>query len=198
MTADRFRRAVARFDELNATDPSRVRVGDREWPRELLRADWLSEWVDVLAPDASEPLRLAARCQHLMRFSVPRSSFPVGRGGYRRWRRQAAAFHADRAAEVLREVGYDDEIVQAVATMVRKEGMNELADVQTMEDALCLSFLEHDLDALAAKHPEAKMVSILHDTWRKMSPRGQALARELAGRLSAGSQALLAAALGAS
>jgi len=195
---DRFGRAVARFDELNGTDPSRIRSGDRELPRELCRADWLSEWVKVLDPDASEPLRLAARCQHLMRFSVPRASFPEGRGGYRRWRRQAATFHAERAAEVLREVGYDEAVVNAVSAIVRKEGMHEVADVQTMEDALCLAFLEHDLDALAAKHPEAKMVRILRDTWKKMSPRGRAHARDLAGRLSAGSQALLAAALDAS
>jgi hypothetical protein len=195
MTDERFRRAVARFDELNSTDPRRIPVGDRELPRELCRADWLTEWLNVLAPDASEPLRLAARCQHLMRFSVPRSEFPAGRGGYRRWRRQAAVFHAERAAEVLREVGYDPSVVEAVSAIVRKENRTESSDVQTMEDALCLAFLEHDLDALAAAQPETKMVRILRDTWKKMSARGRALAEELGPRLSPRGQALLAAAL---
>ena len=43
-------------------------------PRELLYARWLTDWVLKLCPDASEPLRLAARCQHLCRWMVPRDS----------------------------------------------------------------------------------------------------------------------------
>jgi len=48
-----------------------------------------------------------------------------------------------------------------------------VADVQTMEAALCLVFLEFQLDDLIAKQPEAKMIGILQKTWAKMSQQGK-------------------------
>ena len=49
-----------------------------------------------------------------------------------------------------------------------------------MEDALCLVFLEHELDAFMRKYPdEAKAVDILQKTWGKMSARGHEAALAL-------------------
>jgi hypothetical protein len=114
-----------------------------------------------------------------MRWKVKRSEFSDGRAGYHAWRRHMASFHADEAERVLREIGWDDDTVAAVRRIIQKQGLREHSDVQTMEDALCLSFLEHELAAFATTQSDEKLVGILSETWRKMSPR----ARELAGEL---------------
>jgi hypothetical protein len=184
---ERFTRALAAFDRANAGDPSRELVSGVERPRELVQAERLSAWVERLEPDASEALRLAARCQHLERWKIPRSSHPEGRVGYLQWRTQLGRFHADRAAEILRAAGYGDELVDRVRRINLKQGLRSDRDVQTMEDALCLSFLEHEFDAFAAKHDDDKLVAILQKTWKKMSARGRdaALGLSVSPRLGA-------------
>ena len=62
--AERFRKAIVRFDEENAKDPNHETEDGAPHPRELTYAKRLSEWVLKLCPEASEELRLAARCQH--------------------------------------------------------------------------------------------------------------------------------------
>lgn len=188
---DRFNLAVTELRRLSAEDPSR----EQGQPRELLHADRLSEWLERIAPEASEALRLSAYCQHFLRFKWPRSRFPEGREGYLRWRKEAQVFHAAEAEKVLRTVGYGDDMVEAVRRIVQKRNLKHDRDVQVMEDVLCLSFLEHELGAFAAKHDDEKVVHILKTTWRKMSTDGQVRARELSADLPANLQTLLARAL---
>lgn len=192
----RLEAAIAAFDRLNAEDPSRVRVDGRDVPRELANARRLSEWVRELEPEPSEALLLAARCQHLMRWKVPRAKFPSGRVGYHQWRRRAAEYHAAEAGRVLASVGYDATTIEAVQRINLKQGLGKNDDVQTMEDALCLSFMEHELDEFSASQDDEKMIGILRTTWRKMSPRGRERAHLLVPELSARARELVAAALG--
>jgi hypothetical protein len=194
VTDPRFERASAEFDALNARDPVREIVNGEERPRLLVQAERLSTWVSRLDPQASEALRLAARCQHLERWKIPRTDFPEGRIGYLKWRTRLGQFHAARAAEVLKSVGYDDALVARVDRIVRKQGIATEPDTQTIEDALCLVFLEHELDAFMQKYPdENKAVDILKKTWGKMTERGHAAA--LALPLGDAAKALVARAL---
>jgi len=149
-------------------------------PRLLLQAERLARWVERLEPDASEALRLAAHCQHLERWKIPRSDFPEGRTGYLQWRTQLGRFHAARAREVLEGLGYDEATIAAVERIATKQHLRSNRDSQTMEDALCLVFLEFELADFLQKYPdEAKAIDILQKTWRKMSPRGHAAALAL-------------------
>ncbi len=173
---DRFAAAIAELDHLNAQDPNL----EHGRPRELVHSERLASWVKRIAPQASEALQLAAHCQHLMRWKLPRASFPAGREGYLRWRKQAQVFHADEAEKVMRRAGYGDDVVEGVRRIVQKRNLKQDAEVQAMEDALCLSFLEHELPAFAEKHDDDKVVHILTITWRKMSTAGQQIAMELA------------------
>jgi hypothetical protein len=151
-----------------------------ERPRLLLQAERLAAWVAKLEPHASEPLRLAAHCQHLERWKIAREEFPAGRTGYLQWRTRLGRFHAERAREVLTGLGYDDESIKAVERIVTKQNLRSNPDSQTMEDALCLVFLEFELDAFMQKYPdEAKAIDILQKTWKKMSARGHDAALEL-------------------
>jgi hypothetical protein len=176
---DRFAEAIAAFDRANAEDPVSLPAASEPRPRELLQAERLSGWVARLRPDAPEALRLAARCQHLRRWEIPRNTYPDGRIGYLEWRKALSRFHADRSTEILRSAGYDDETIERVRAINQKRGLKIDPDVQTMEDALCLVFLEYELEDFARKHPAEKVVDILRKSWRKMSDQGRAKALEL-------------------
>ncbi len=185
----RLREAFARFDEANAEDPNRVAIEGTLQPKELIYARRMTDRLDRLAPAASEALRLAARCQHIRRWTIPRGQFPAGRVGYRNWRGTLATYHADTAAAMLDDVGYDDATVGRVQALLRKEGLKSDPDVQTLEDVACLVFLEHYLAEFATQHDELKIVNILRKTLRKMSDRGRASARQL--DLASGLRALV-------
>ncbi|MYI75052.1 MAG: DUF4202 domain-containing protein, partial [Acidobacteria bacterium] len=168
----RLRAAFARFDAANAEDPNREEVAGAQQPRELVYAQRMTETLARFAPDASEAVRLAARCQHIRRWTAPRDTYPDGRDGYRRWRTDLARFHAVTAGAILREVGYGDDTVARVGALLRKERLKADPEVQLLEDVACLVFMEHYLPAFARQHDAEKLAGILRKTWRKMSPRG--------------------------
>jgi Domain of unknown function (DUF4202) len=175
----RFEAALRHFDEENAKDPNRESVGGRSVPRELLYAQWLTQWVLRLCPDASEPLRLASRCQHLCRWMVPRDSYPMTRPGYLKWREDLKRFHAGKAAEILGEVGYPEETIARVRDLNLKKNFPRDPEGRVLEDALCLVFLEHQLADLASKSTDDKVVNALRKSWNKMTPAAQALAMDI-------------------
>ena len=174
-----FHEAVARFDSENAQDPHTETAEGKPWPKELLYSQRMTRWLERLAPDAPEPLRLAARCQHLRRWEIPRSSYPMDRTGYHRWRTELARMHAERAGQILREGGYDDATIARVQSLIRKERLKQDPQVQLLEDVICLVFLESYFADFAKQHDEQKVIGILRRTWKKMSPRGQAEALKL-------------------
>jgi Domain of unknown function (DUF4202) len=176
---ERFQRALQRFDEENSRDPHQVMVDGEPHPRELLYARWLTDWISRLAPDASEILRLAARSQHLCRWMIPRDSYEMTRAGYLRWRADLKQFHAKKSAEILREIGYAEDVIQRVQDLNLKKGLGKDPECQTLEDALCLVTLQYQLSDLVAKTAPEKMIEILAKTWKKMSPAGRSFALEL-------------------
>jgi hypothetical protein len=177
--AERFNKAIHRFDAANAEDPHREVVDGVSYPKELLYAQRMTSWLDRFAPDASEALRLAVRCQHIRRWTMPRSQYPMDRRGYLQWRTALAKFHADTAADILREVGYEAALIGRVQSLLRKEGLKRDPEVQCLEDVICLVFLESYCADFARQHDTAKMLPIIRKTWEKMSPRGREVARAL-------------------
>ena len=181
MIADvaRFEAALAQFDRANAEDPNLEAAGGRTYPKELLYAQRMTERLDAFAPDASEALRLAARCQHIRRWTIPRDAYPMDRIGYKRWRSALMQFHAETAGDILRDVGYDDAIIERVQTLLQKQRLKRDPEVQTLEDVICLVFLEHYFEAFAEQHDDEKLIGILRKTWHKMSEAGHEAARTL-------------------
>ena len=175
----RFGKAVEAFDQANSKDPNSETSGGKEYPKELLYARRMSEWLDRFEPDASETLKLAARCQHIERWVIPREEYPMNRPGYLKWRNALKRYHADRAGEILNKAGYDREIIDRVRELVMKKGLKTDPEAQTLEDVVCLVFLQYYFEDFAEKHNEEKIVNILQKTWRKMSPRGQETALQL-------------------
>jgi hypothetical protein len=166
---ERFQTAVRRFDEENSHDPNSQTADGAPHPRELIYAQWLTDWVLKLCPDASEELRLAARCQHLCRWMIPRDSYPMTRPGYLKWREDLKRFHAQRAGEILRESGYPEDVVHRVQDLNLKKNFPNDPEGRVLEDALCLVFLEHQLADLAAKTADDKIITALQKSWKKMT-----------------------------
>jgi hypothetical protein len=166
----RFEQALKRFDDENGRDPNLMVVAGTARQRELVYAQWLTDWVLRLCPAASEALRLAARCQHICRWMIPRNSYPMTRAGYLRWREELKRFHAQKSTEILRELGYSEDMIARVRDLNLKKNLGEDAECQILEDALCLVTLQYQLGELIDKTEPDKMVTILQKTWKKMSP----------------------------
>ncbi|SNX86266.1 related to ABP140 - actin binding protein and AdoMet-dependent tRNA methyltransferase [Melanopsichium pennsylvanicum] len=135
-----------------------------------------------------ELLRIAARCQHLERFLTPRSTYPEGKAGYLKWRRDLYKIQADRAKQILLESGVEEQHADWVQKWVSKTELNPGKDTgdlgtQLLEDAAVLVFLQEELELFAGKHEnytEEKFVDIIKKTWRKLSK----LAKDVALKLS--------------
>jgi len=179
MDEDRLRRAIDAIDSANADDPSRIVVRGEERPKELAHAELVTEWVGRLVREPSEALLLAARAHHLRRWTIPRTSYPQGRAGYLRWRKALHEQHASDVAEILASVGYDAVTIERVQELVRKRGLGRDPEVQALEDALCLVFVETQLHDLAQRVEPEKMVGIVEKTTKKMSEPAIALALTL-------------------
>jgi hypothetical protein len=167
---DRFRRTIERIDAASAQDPH---------GKELVYSQRMSSWLDRIEPGPSEALRLAARAQHIRRWAIPRSAYPMDRIGYLTWRTTLYKFHAEEVSKILRESGYDEPTIARVASLVRKERIKSDPEAQTLEDVICLVFLENYFADFAAELDEEKVVGILRKTWKKMSERGRAEALKL-------------------
>lgn len=179
MIHERLRRAIEWIDRANGEDPERETWRGQDYPKALLYGMRMSEWLARLAPDATEAQQLAARAQHIRRWTVPRESYPATREGYLLWRSFLYRFHAEQAGAIAREVGYDEASIEAVKKMVGKRGIKHDPDVQLIEDVACLVFLEHYFPDFAKDYDEAKLIDIVRKTWRKMSERAHQEALKL-------------------
>lgn len=167
---DRLSHVLSEIDTANANDP---RIDDGR-PEALLYGERMSGEVDRLFPDAPDTLKIAARGQHIERWVLLRKDYPEGRAGYLKWRRDLAAHHANRVGEIMSAAQYDQDDIDAVGTMLRKEGIKRNDDVQALEDVICFVFLKWYFAPFAAKHAPEKVQDIVEKTARKMSPTARA------------------------
>lgn len=191
----RFERALAAFDAANAKDPNQETVNGEAVPHELVDAQRVSAWIDRLAPDASEAVRLAGRCQHIRRWEIPRDQYPKTRAGYLKWRQDLKQFHAEAAASILRDCCYDEALIGTVQALNLKKGLAQGGDVQILEDALCLTFLEFEFESFFPRVSKDRMLGILRKTWGKMSETAHKEALSLS--FGEAAQRLVGEALGA-
>lgn len=165
---ERFDKAIALFDAANAQDPNQ----DEGQPKELLYARRMTDMIGRFAPQASEVAQLAVRAQHIQRWTVPRSSYPLGKPGYFAWRTGLYRFHAETAGALMEQAGYDAATIEQVKAAVGKQGIKTNPDTQMLEDVTSLVFLEHYMLGFAGQHAEYsedKWLDIVRKTWKKMS-----------------------------
>lgn len=170
---------LKQIDQANNEDPNR-----ECWQGELVAKEWLygqrmSQCLALFAPEASELLQIAARGQHIQRWSISRSEYPEGRVGYKHWRTALGKFHAEKTAEIMLAAGYNNSDAERVKSLLQKKNLKQDPEVQTLEDIICLVFLEYYLADFANKHSEPKLVSIIRKTWDKMSDKGHQAALKI-------------------
>jgi hypothetical protein len=179
MTQPLFQAAIAAFDQANAQDPNKETVDGQEFPKELLYAQRMTEMQERYAPEASEAVKLAVRAQHIQRWQVPRSNYPMDKPGYMLWRTGLYKYHAETAGTLMQQVGYDEEMIARVKTIVGKKELKTNPETQMMEDVVDLVFIEHYMLGFAGQHAEydeAKWIVIIRKTWNKMSERAHQFA----------------------
>jgi hypothetical protein len=174
----RLEQALAAIDALNAEDPRPDPYAAGQ-TFESAYSQRMTRWLGRLEPDASEALQLAARAQHVARWRIPREDYPRDRANYKRWRTDLAELHAQTTGEILRDCGYDHETIDRVQSLLKKKNLKTDPECQTLEDVICLVFLESYFADFAAQHDEAKLIRILQRTWAKMSDRGHQAALQL-------------------
>ena len=179
MDSERLQHVLARLDRLNSDDPTTELVKGIARPRELVYSQRLTDWVLRLDPSASEALRIAARGQHVRRWTIPRSRYEMTRRGYLRWRETLKSYHAQTVAALMREEGYSEEEAERVRLLILKKHLGADPDTQTLEDALCLVFLETQFKDLKQKTADEKMTEVVRKTWKKMSAKARTEALRL-------------------
>jgi len=171
-TQSTYAKALALIDDANSADPNQVSAGGKEWPKELLYSERMTDMLERYAPDADDAMKLAIRAQHIERWKSPRSDYPMDRIGYLKWRKDLYKIQANTAAKLLLQAGYDDDVIERVRNSVAKKNIKGSADTQLLEDVTDLVFMEHYMLEFVGKHPdysEEKWIEIIQKTWRKMS-----------------------------
>jgi len=193
MSEQRIQQAIELIDQINQCDPVTELVDGVAQPKEWLYGIRMSECLAEFMPEASTALQIAARAQHIKRWSIPRSAHPLGREGYYKWRQSLGRLHAEEAMAIAVQVGCAEDEVQAIGRMLRKEKIKRDPQVQALEDVICLVFLKHYFSAFSEKHTPEKLIVIVQKTWAKMSEKGHDAALKLP--FTANQQALLVKAL---
>jgi hypothetical protein len=181
-TSKRYLEVIEKIDAANARDPRRVEVDGEEKAFETVYTDHMMEVLKRLYPDAGELLHIAARAQHIERWTIPRDKYPQGREGYNKWRFELRAWHARLVGEFMRKAGYDNAEIELVGQYLQKKRLKKEADSQALENVVDVVFLEFYWESFAAKYShydDDKMIDIVGKTLRKMSSHGRKAALAL-------------------
>jgi len=167
-----YDKARALIDAANREDPNQVTADSRDWPKELLYSERMSDMLERYNPDADDPMKLAIRAQHIERWKSPRNAYPMDRIGYLTWRKDLYKIQANTAADLLQQAGYGEDVTERVRSAVAKKNIKGNPDTQLLEDVTDLVFMEHYMLEFVGKHPdytEEKWIDIIRKTWNKMS-----------------------------
>ena len=173
LSTGNFEQAISAFDSYHEKDPNTELYEGKILPKERIYASHMSNRLKQFAPDADESVKLAARCQHIGRWEIPRDKYPMDRKGYLQWRNEAKVHHARIAEKLLLECGYGAGTIEEVKALILKKGLHSNPNAQLLEDVACLVFLEHYLTEFSAKHEDEKVIDILKKTVKKMSDKAK-------------------------
>ena len=185
MSQQKLDKAIELIDAANSEDPNMESSDGKEVPKELLYSQRMTDMQQRYAPDADDVMILALRAQHIQRWKSPRTDFPMDRKGYHQWRTGLYKFHAETAAALLEQAGYEEADLERLKLAVGKKSLKSNPDTQLLEDVTALVFIEHYMLEFAGKHPEyseEKWIDIIKKTWRKMTENAHEFA--LSGKIT--------------
>jgi len=179
MKPTRFETAIALIDKANSEDINTYEVSGINYPKELLYSQRMTRKLLQFEPNASKALQIAARAQHICRWKIARDEYPMDRLGYLKWRETLKRMHGALTTDILKQVGYDDQFTDRVKAIILKKLIKKNEESQSLEDTICLVFLDYYFEEFATKHNEEKIIDILKKTWIKMSDKGHEAALKL-------------------
>lgn len=165
------------IDAANSADPRTEFADGAGWPVELLYSQRMSACLDALYPGASAALKIAARGQHIGRWQIPRTSYPLGRAGYHAWRNACREHHAALVASIMERHGFGATDRAQAGKIIRKDQLKSDPEVQALENVVGVVFARYYLADFVRKNHgagTAKIVEILRKTIRKMDAIGVA------------------------
>ncbi len=192
---NKVRQAFEKIDEINKKDPNLEAFNGQNYPKEFLYSQRMLATLALFNPNASEALQIACYAQHIGRWNIARTDYPMDKAGYKTWRKDLAVYHSEQTGHILKALDYDDSFITTVSNMLQKKRLKLDEDTQTLEDVICLVFLQYYLDDFAKSQDMEKMITILQKTWHKMSDRGRLSAELMLPSLSVDSKKLLTIAL---
>jgi len=178
---EKYSKAIQLIDNTYKEDKQVVIVNNVSYPKEYLYALRLVEELKQYSPEATEEVFVAARCQHLYRWEVPRNIYPLDRTGYHHWRTYLYTYQANKAEVLLRKIGYSDQSIMAIKAIIKKDDLKGNTQSQLLEDVVCLVFLKYYLNDFIEEHKSnnEKLERIIRNTWLKMSAKGREAALEI-------------------
>lgn len=179
LSMTKFQQAIKAIDKENSQDSNRELVEGKSYPKELLYSERMTRQLLLFEPKASKELQIAARAQHICRWKSPREDYPMDRIGYLKWREDLKKMHAKLTTNILEQLDFEKDFIDRVQFLIKKKLIKKDEETQTLEDVICLVFLQYYFEDFASKHKGEKVINIIQKTWLKMSKRGQAEALKL-------------------
>lgn len=170
-----YNKAVELINSVHQLDPNSETVDDIEIKSELLYSARMLEILEKVAPNASFELKLAAQCQHISRWSIPRATFPTGKKGYYEWRAAIMKHQLSVSTNTLKQAGIDDEAIAFIIDALKNKADKLNLNASIIEDTACLTFIKWYLVPFAGQFDPDKAKTILQKTANKMSEKGLAL-----------------------
>jgi len=179
ITEEIYKQAREGIGKMHSEDLTFELENGESYPAEVLYSARMLAMLEIVNPQSTYLLKLAAQCQHLKRWGVPRANYPFDRRGYHQWRRVVMEYQLQQTNEILTEVGMESESILIITEALRNQGNKEDVNAQIILDTACLVFLKWYLQPFAAKHEQTKVADILKKTLRKMSDKALVLLKFL-------------------
>ena len=174
-----YNKAVVLINSVHQQDPNSETVDGIEIKSELLYSRRMLRMLEKVQPDASFALKLAAQCQHISRWSIPRATFPTGKKGYYEWRAAIMKHQLSVTTSVLQQAEINGQSIEIIVDALKNKADKSNINASIIEDTACLTFIKWYLVPFAVQFDPEKAKVILQKTTNKMSERGLKLISEI-------------------
>lgn len=175
ISKEQYLEAIRRIDDIHTIDPNIEIIDGDEIKAELLYSNRMLAILEKVEPNSSNELKLAAKCQHMSRWSIPRTTLPMDKKGYYQWRAGVMEYQLKVTTAVLQDSGIENESIAVVVDALKNKADKTNINASIIEDTACLTFIKWYLVSFAGQFDAEKAKGILAKTAKKMSERGLGL-----------------------
>ncbi len=166
-----YNKAVVLINSVHQLDPNSETVDGIEIKAELLYSRRMLSILKKVQPNASLELQLAAQCQHISRWSIPRVTFPIGKKGYYEWRAAIMKHQLSVTTSVLQQAEINGQSIEIIVDALKNKADKSNINASIIEDTACLAFIKWYLVSFAGQFDPEKAKVILQKTAGKMSEK---------------------------